>query len=258
MSLLGPMARSVDDAALLLAAIAGPDPRAPLALDEDPRQFAALLAGELDGVRIAWSETVDGLPVEPEVSAALAPARRRLAELGAEVEAVEPDLGGADQVFETYRSLEFFAGHGAEVRADPDLVKPEVRADVDRGEALSAAAITAAGRLRTELFRRVGAMLADYSLLALPVSQVAPFPVEWRYPETVAGVAMERYYTWMRSCTRISATTLPALSVPAGFTAAGLPVGLQLVGRHRGEHDLLALGAAIETALGASARRPPL
>jgi amidase len=273
MSLLGPMARSVDDAALLLAAIAGPDQRAPLSLEEDPAPFARLTpfspGGDsaasadhaprsLAGTRIAWSDTVDGLPIDPAVSAALATVRERLEAAGAEVVAVEPDLSGADQVFETFRAFEFFSAHGAEVRQHPELTKPEVRKDVEWGAALTADALAEAGRLRTELFRRVGAMVADYDALALPTVQVPPFPVEWRYPEKVAGEEMERYYTWMRSCTRISATNLPALSVPAAFTDDGLPVGLQLVGSHNQELRLLALAAGIEAELGAGARRPQL
>jgi amidase len=286
MSLLGPMARSVDDAALLLAAIAGPDPRAPLSLEEDPAPFArlapfspgvdpdsfALLAQSstggdpatdrasrrLAGARIAWSDTVDGLPIDPAVSAALATVRERLEAAGAEVVAVEPDLSGADQVFETFRAFEFFSAHGAEVREHLELTKPEVRKDVEWGAALTADALAEAGRLRTELFRRVGAMVADYDALALPTVQVPPFPVEWRYPQTVAGEEMERYYTWMRSCTRISATNLPAMSVPAAFTDDGLPVGLQLVGAHNRELRLLALAAGIEAVLGVAERRPRL
>ena len=258
MTVLGPMARSADDAALLLAAIAGPDRRWPLSIDEDPAPFADLEPGSLAGARIAWGPTADGLPVEPEVSAALAAAVERLAAAGAEVVEVEPDLAGADLVFETYRALEFFAGHRAEARSYPDLVKPEVVADVERGAALTSEEIVTAAALRTELFRRTQALLADYDVLALPTVQVSPFPVDWRHPETVAGVEMERYYTWMRSCTRISATNLPALSVPAAFTPAGLPVGLQLVGRHRGELALLALAAAVEAELGAADQRPPL
>ena len=258
MSLLGPMARGVDDAALLLAAIAGPDPRAPISLGEDPAPFARLRALPLAGVPIAWSATVDGLPVEPEVSAVLAAARERLEALGARVVELEPDLSGADLVFETFRSLEFFAEHRTEAREHPDLVKPEVLADVRRGEELDTERTVLAAAARTELFRRVSALLEDYPLLALPTVQLPPFPVEWRYPERVAGVEMERYYTWMRSCTRISATTLPALSVPAGFTPAGLPVGLQLVGRHRRELELLGHAATAEVALGAAALHPPL
>jgi amidase len=269
MSLLGPMARSVDDAALLLAAIAGPDPRAPLSLAEDPSPFGRLapFAGRpgpvadgaspsLLGARIAWSETVDGLPIDPAVSGALAPVRERLEAAGAEVVALEPDLSGADQVFETFRAFEFFSAHRAEVREHPELSKPEVRQDVEWGAALTADALAEAGRLRTELFRRIGALVAGYDTLALPTVQVPPFPVEWRNPETVAGVEMERYYTWMRSCTRISATNLPALSVPAAFTDDGLPVGLQLVGSHNREYDLLALAASIEAELGVSSVHP--
>jgi amidase len=258
MSLLGPMARSTDDSALLLAAIAGPDPRAPLSLAEDPAPFASLAPRDLAGARIAWSDTVDGLPIDPAVSAALATVRERLEAAGAEVVPHEPDLSGADQVFETFRSFEFFAAHGAEVREHPELTKPEVRQDVEWGAALTADALAEAGRLRTELFRRVGAMLAGYDALALPTVQVPPFPVDWRYPEAVAGEEMERYYTWMRSCTRISATTLPAMSVPAAFTDGGLPVGLQLVGSHNRELDLLALAANVERELGAGQRRPKL
>ncbi|MBS1893553.1 MAG: amidase [Actinobacteria bacterium] len=256
MSLLGPMARTVDDAALLLAAIAGPDPRAPLSLTADPTPFASLAARPLAGARIAWSDTVDGLPIDPAVTAALAPARERLEAAGVEVVPREPDLRGADQVFETFRAFEFFAAHGAEVRAHPELTKPEVRQDVEWGAALGADQLAEAGRLRTELFRRVGAFVGGYDALALPTVQLPPFPVEWRHPETVAGVEMERYYTWMRSCTRISATNLPAISVPASFTEDGLPVGLQLVGVHNGELALLELAAAIEAELGASSVHP--
>jgi amidase len=258
MSLLGPMARSTDDSALMLAAIAGPDPRAPLSLTEDSAPFASLSARELAGVRIAWSETVDGLPIDPAVTATLAGVRARLEAAGVEVVPTEPDLSGADRVFETFRSLEFFASQGDEVRAHPELTKPEVVEDVEWGAALGAAEIAAAGALRTELFRRVGTLASEFDAIAMPAVQLPPFPVDWRYPERVAGVEMERYYTWMRACTRISATALPALSVPAAFTADGLPVGLQLVGTHRGELRLMELAAGIEAELGAATLRPPL
>jgi amidase len=258
MSLLGPMARSTDDSALMLAAIAGPDPRAPLSLPEDPAPFGALRPRELAGARIAWSETVDGLPIDPVVTATLAGARARLEAAGAEVVPTEPDLSGADGVFETFRSLEFFASHGPEVRDHPELTKPEVVADVEWGAALTAAQIAEVGALRTELFRRVGGLAAEFDAIAMPAVQLPPFPVDWRYPERVAGVEMERYYTWMRACTRISATALPALSVPAAFTDDGLPIGLQLVGVHRGELPLMSLAAGIEAELGAAERRPPL
>jgi amidase len=257
MSQLGPMARTVGDLALLLAAVAGPDLRAPLALDE---AFPAALdvPTSLAGVRVAWSDTVDGLPVEPVVTAALRDARAALVDLGAEVVDQEPDLEGADEVFETYRSLAFGHGHAEEARSHPGLIKEEVLADVRRGQALSIDDIMRAADLRTALFHRTSALLERFDLLALPTVQVVPFDVELRWPAVVAGVAMDRYYTWMRSCSRITSTTLPALSLPAGFTPDGLPVGLQLVGRHRGEARLLALAAALEAQLKAGAREPSL
>jgi amidase len=257
MSQLGPMARTVGDLALALAAIAGPDARAPLALDE---AFPASLdtPASLAGVRVAWSETVDGLPVEPAVTEALRAARAALVDLGAQVTDSEPDLRGADEVFETYRSLAFGHAHAEEALTHRELVKDEVLADVARGAALSVQDLLRAADLRTELFRRTSALLRDFDLLALPTVQVVPFDVELRWPESVAGVSMERYYTWMRSCSRITSTTLPALSLPAGFTPEGLPVGLQLVGRHRGEARLLALAAALEARLDAGAREPAL
>jgi amidase len=256
MSQLGPMARNVGDLALLLAAIAGPDARDPLSIDA---AFSPdIVRAPLTGLRVAWSQTVDGLPVEPAVTEALGPARQALVDAGAEVNDLEPDLTGADEVFETYRSLAYVHGHAEEVHAHRERVKDDVLADVARGEALAVPDVLRAADLRTELFKRTSALLQDFDLLALPTVQVVPFDVELRWPVSVAGVSMERYYTWMRSCSRITSTTLPALSLPAGFTPEGLPVGLQLVGRHRGEGRLLSLAAALEARLDAGAREPAL
>jgi amidase len=256
MSQLGPMARTVADLALVLAAIAGPHPRDPLSLDA----FMApeLPAVGLRGVRVAWSGTVDGLPVEPAVTQALAPARQALVDGGAEVSDLEPDLEGADFVFETFRSLAFWHNFAAEARTHPELIKEEVLGEVRRGAALAVDDVLRAADMRTEVFRRTSALLDRFDLLAMPTAQVVPFDVEQRWPATVAGQPMERYYTWMRSCSRITSTTLPAMSLPAGFTGEGLPVGLQLVGRHRGEARLLALAAALESRLDAGSREPAL
>ena len=252
---LGPMARSVADAGLLLSVLAGHDSVAPMALDDDPRAFASLPARGLEGLRIAWSTTTAGLPYEPEVLSVLAGTRERLVGSGAQVTQLEPDLDGADEVFETFRALGMVP-MAAEIEAHPDGFKETVRRNVAQGLALTPTDIARAATLRTELYRRTAALLAEHDVLALPVTQVVPFPVEREFPTEIAGAPMDGYLEWMRSCSRISATTLPAMSVPAGFTPAGLPVGLQLVGAPRGERALLAIGAAVEELLGAGTRRP--
>ncbi|MDW5596117.1 amidase [Conexibacter stalactiti] len=257
MSLLGPMARDVRDAGLLLAALAGRDDRAPIALDDDPAPFAAIEAADLRGVRIGWSRTVDGLPVDPAVTAVLETARAVLVALGAEVVDHEPDLAGADEAFETFRAFELFAAHVGDYEAAPHLIKPVLAQNIRDGAALSAAQLARGAELRTEVYRRTQHLLETrFDLLALPTVQVPPFPVEQEWVTEIEGIAMEQYFTWMRSCTRISATTLPALSVPAGFTPQGLPVGLQLVGRHRDELTLLRRAAAFEDATQHWRRRP--
>ena len=252
---LGPMARSVADAGLLLSVLAGHDSVAPMALDDDPRAFASLPARGLEGLRIAWSTTTAGLPYEPEVLSVLAGTRERLVGSGAQLTQLEPDLDGADEVFETFRALGMVP-MAAEIEAHPDGFKETVRRNVAQGLALTPTGIARAATLRTELYRRAAALLAEHDVLALPVTQVVPFPVEREFPTEIAGAPMDGYLEWMRSCSRISATTLPAMSVPAGFTPAGLPVGLQLVGAPRGERALLAIGAAVEELLGAGTRRP--
>ena len=252
---LGPMARSVADAGLLLSVLAGHDSVAPMALDDDPRAFASLPARGLEGLRIAWSTTTAGLPYEPEVLSVLAGTRERLVGSGAQLTQLEPDLDGADEVFETFRALGMVP-MAAEIEAHPDGFKETVRRNVAQGLALTPTGIARAATLRTELYRRTAALLAEHDVLALPVTQVVPFPVEREFPTEIAGAPMDGYLEWMRSCSRISATTLPAMSVPAGFTPAGLPVGLQLVGAPRGERALLAIGAAVEELLGAGTRRP--
>jgi amidase len=248
-SVLGPMARTVADTSLLLAVIAGPDPRAPLSIDESGDQFLAVSRRSLAGARVAFSRTVDGLPIDPAVAAVVAEARARLIALGAEVTDLEPDLSGADEAFETLRSLEFFEGHHEDAEGHPDLVKQTVRQDVAWGRALTTERIVRALGLRTELFRRTQALFDDYDLLVAPTVQLPPFDVDTEYPVCIDGVDLERYYTWQRSCSRITMTAMPALAMPAGFTPDGLPVGVQFVTRYRGEKRLLGYGAAWEEAV---------
>ena len=259
----GPMARTVADTALLLAVQSGPDPRAALALDMPPPALAApadvtrLLVQDLRGRRVAWSADL-GLPVEPEVRATLAPALVVLADLGCQVSDAALDLSGGDEVFRTWRALRFVTAFGPLLRDHPDDVGPNVTWNIERGHELTVADLSRATTLWAALAERVSAFFTRFDVLACPVSQVPPFDVDLDWVHEIDGVPQESYLDWMRSAYLISVTGLPAISVPAGFTPGGLPVGLQLVGRRRADWHLLAVAAAFEKATGYAQTAPSL
>jgi amidase len=258
MGVLGPLARSVADATLLLRAMAGPDPRAPLSLDDPPEGFVLGAGVDPRGVRIAWSRNLGDLPVEPAVTAVLEDHRAALEAMGCAVEDVEPDLTGADDAFEVLRAVGYAQAFGPLLETDGDQLKDTIRWNTRVGLALTGVDVARALGLQSEMYERMRALLERYDALALPVSQVVPFAVEQEWVTEIAGTAMESYLEWMRSCSRITVTAHPALSLPAGFTPDGLPVGVQLVGRQRGELGLLRLAAVIEQATGVGRRAPDL
>ncbi|NEM08030.1 amidase [Geodermatophilus normandii] len=258
LSVQGPMGRTVGDVALTLSAIAGPDPRVPIALSEDGAGFAAPRPADLRGLRVAWAPDLGGLvPVEPAVSDVLAGVLPQLEAQGAVVEEACPDLREADEVFGTLRAWLFEATFGDVVRRSPEMVKEAIRRNAARGAALSGADVARAELAHTRLHEQVVGFFDRYDVLLAPTTQVLPFPVEQEYPTEVAGVPQEDYLGWMRSCTLVSATGCPALSLPGGYTGDGLPVGLQLVAAPRADLRLLEVAAAIERVTG-PARRPPL
>jgi amidase len=258
----GPMARTVADVALLLTALCGPDPRVPLALDAalpraEPDRIPGLLARDLTGVRVAWSDDL-GLPVEPAVRAVLAPARQVLLDLGCELVDAAPDLSGAEEVFRTRRALRFATNFGPLLREHPGRLGPNVTWNTERGLELSVDDLSRATVLHAALVQRVSEFYADVDVLACPVSQVVPFDVTLDWVHEINGEPQATYLDWMRSAYLISVTGLPAISVPAGFTPEGLPVGLQLVGRRRAEWALLGVAHAFEAATGHGRVQPPL
>jgi amidase len=255
----GPMGRTVQDVALQLSVLAGPDARVPVALDDDGAGFAAPLPLELAGLRVAWAPDLGGrIPVDPAVTDVLVPTVRVLADLGARVDVDCPDLTDADEVFRTLRAWLFDASLGEVVRRSPDQVKEAIRWNVGLGAELTGADVARAEMAHTKLYERVTAFFEDYDVLVAPTTQVLPFPVEWEYPTEVAGVAQPDYLGWMRSCTLISPTGCPALSVPGGFSPDGLPVGLQIIGPPRADRCVLEVGHALEQATGHGLRRPLL
>jgi amidase len=259
MSVQGPMARTVADAALLLSVIAGPDPRSPIAIDEPGSVFAGPLERDLSGLRVAWTADLGGtVPVDPAVVAALAPQIAVFTGFGCVVEEACPDLTGADEVFRTLRAWQFDLTLGPVLDRHRDQVKACLAVNIEQGRALTGADIARAEVHHAALFHRMREFFTRYDLLLLPASQVPPFPIEQEYPIEVAGEVQPDYLGWMRSAYLVSATGHPALSVPGGFTPDGLPVGLQIVGPHRGELAVLQAGHAFEQATGVGLRRPDL
>jgi amidase len=245
--------------ALQLSVIAGPDPRVPISLDDDPRSFTAPLPTSLHGLRIAWAPDLGGrVPVAPAITAVLSASISVFERLGATVEKDCPDLSGADEVFGTLRAWLFDASFGELVRRNPDKVKETIRWNAEAGAKLTGSDVGRAEILHTKLFERIVEFFGKYDVLLAPTTQVLPFPVEVEYPTEVAGVALGDYLQWMRSCTLISATGCPALSVPGGFTPDGLPVGLQIIGAPRADRRVLEVGHAFEQATRFGQRRPAL
>ena len=263
MSVVGAMGRTVADTALLQSVLAGFDPRDPVSLPGDGSEFAAIAATEsaanLRGWRVGWSPTLGGLPVDPAVTTVLErDGRPVLSELGAEISEIDPDFEGAEQAFRTLRAWEMSQNYGALYRERKDELSENIIYNIEAGLNLTATEIFDAYTARTRLYNRMVELFEDIDILAAPTVQVPPFPIDWTWPREVAGVEQDDYLGWMRSCWYISATGLPAISVPCGFTDDGLPVGIQLVGRPLGEVDLLRFAMAFEHRNPAWQRRPDL
>jgi amidase len=255
LSVDGPMGRSVEDAALLLSAIAGPDCRSPISLNDAGLTFAAPLGRDFKDVRVAWWRELGGLPVDPRVRQIVNDQRRVFESLGCSVEDAEPRFGGFDAAFKTLRAMAFLTGVAERVRGRHDEVKDTILWELERGARLTPLEIARAETIRTELYHRMRRFMEKYEFFILPVAQVPPFDVNQPYVAEIDGVAMETYIDWMKSCYYISVAGNPAISVPAGFTPEGLPVGLQIVGRHRDDLGVLQIAHAFERAR-AELRRP--
>jgi amidase len=255
-AVIGPMARTVSDCAFLFSAMAGPDPRAPTSIAEDGNIFAGSLKRNFKKTRVAWSRDLGGLPMDARVSAVLDSQRKVLASLGCAVEDAEPDFSGATEAFETLRALAFLNRYGALMDKHRDQMKGTVIWNIERGRALTPQRIAKAEALRTELFHRMRRLLDAHEFFVCPVNQLPPFPVTDEWPREIAGVAMTNYLDWMKSCYYITITSHPAISVPAGFTKEGLPVGIQIVGRYRDDLGVLQLAHAFEQANPAWKQRP--
>ena len=260
LGVLGPMGRTVEDTAFLLSAMAGPDLRSPVSIAEGGSAFLKPLKTNFRKARIAWSRDLGGLPMDPRVTAVLEERREVFADLGCVVEDAEPDFSGATEAFETLRALGFLQSYGEFYRTRRNDLKDTVQWNVEQGMRLTPEQIARATALRSQLYQRMRTFLEKYDYLVCPVNQLPPYPVETEWPREIAGVKLDNYLDWMKSCYYITITSHPAISVPAGFTSDDppLPVGIQIVGRYRADLSVLQLAHAFESVAGAWKHRPSL
>lgn len=264
----GPVARRVADAALLLSAMAGPDARVPLSIEEPGGGFREPLERGFEGVRVAWSPSLGGYPVEPAVRSVCEAAVARFRELGCEVEEADPDLRDADEIFQTLRAFSFALAHEENYRRHRDEMKDTVVWNIEKGLALSGMDVAHAEAKRAALLDRVAGFFERYEYLLCPTTQVPPFSLDTEWVREIDGVALETYVDWMAVCYAVTVTGCPSISVPAGFTAdgdgadggggGGLPIGLQIVAPPKRDFAALQLAHAYEGLARFAERRPAL
>ena len=256
LGVLGPIARTAEDAAWLLSVQAGDDPRVALGRCGDPTVFRQPLDRDFKGVRIGWSPTLGGLPVEKGVRDALEKSLKRFEAIGAVIEEAAPDLSIADDAFQAQRALHLVNSLGAHYRDKRHLLKDTAVWNIEQGLKLTGEQIAAAQTAQSKCFERMQRFLSRYDYFICPVNQVLPFDVTMPYPTTIDGVQLGNYLEWMKSACRITMTSHPAASAPVAFAANGLPVGMQIVGHYGAELEVLQLVHAVQLPL--AERMPPL
>lgn len=257
LSVDGPVARSVTDCAFFLSVLAGFDRRSPIAIDQPGSEFPKPLGRDFKGVRVAMFKDM-GLPWEPTVRDAVKAQGKVFESLGCIVEEAEPDFRDANDCFLMWRHWSIELGFGDILEANADKLNEYVHWHVQEGRKLTGPQLSRAEAKRTQLYQHVREFMEKYEFFVLPVNQVLPFDVNMHYPTEIAGVKMETYMAWMKSAYYISAVGNPAMSVPCAFSDGGLPIGIQIVGRHHDDWGVLQMGYAFEQATNIGKRRPPI
>jgi len=247
----GPMARNVADAALMLDSMTGMHPADPLSLPKVECFVKAIEQAPMPR-RVAFSRDLGITPVEPEVAEICEKAALRFEQMGVVVEKACPDFSNAKQIFHLMRALFFVGKFAPMVEERPDDFKPEIIWNIEQGFKITAKEITWAERERAKLYARVVKFFDKYDLLLCPATVVEPFDVETRYVTEICGHKFDNYVDWFSITYVLTLTALPILSLPCGFTKSNLPLGLQMVGKPRGEAELLAAASRLEQLLGIS------
>ena len=255
LSVPGPVARNVTDCAFFLSVLSGFDRHYPISIDQPGAQFAQPLDRSFKGVRVAMFRDL-GLPWDPEVKSAVQSQRKVFESLGCIVEDAEPDFSDANECFLAWRHWATELSFGDLLATHGDQLNQYIHWHVEEGRKLTGPYLSRIEAKRTALYERLCAFKGEYDFFILPVNQVLPFDVNTHYPTEIAGVKMENYIAWMKSAYYISTAGNPAMSVPCAFSASGLPIGIQIVGRHHDDWGVLQLGYAFEQATGIGKRRP--
>ncbi|PYU27451.1 MAG: amidase [Acidobacteria bacterium] len=256
LSTSGCLGRSVADLAFVLSTIAGPDSRAPLSINEPGERFARPLDRSFKGARVAWFKDLGGVPFDGRVRTVVDGHRKTFESLGCIVEQAEPDFAPAEIAFRVLRAWNSANTYGARLREHPDAFKDTLKGEIEEGLRLTGVDVARAETAHGQLWRRFQAFLEKYEYFVLPTTQLPAFDVNTPYPTEIAGIKFDNYIDWMKSCWYISATGNPAASVPGGFTPEGLPVGVQIVGREKGDFSVLQMAHAFEQATGFGKKRP--
>ncbi|WP_338806232.1 amidase [Pseudomonas chlororaphis] len=249
----GPMGRSVRDTALLLSVQAGADARAPLSITESGAAFTAPLERDFKGTRLGWLGNFNGyLPMEAGLLALCEATFADFESLGCRIEPVQPDFA-MPQLWSCWRTLRHWmvAGSLGAAYADPQqraLLKPEARWEVENGLTLSASEVFAASVQRSNWYRAISRLFEDFDYLLLPSAQVFPFDKTLAWPQSINGVAMDTYHRWMEVVIPGTLSGCPVANVQAGFNKDGLPMGLQIIGKHQADFAVLQLAHAYEQA----------
>jgi len=250
LSVEGPMARNVEDCALMLDAMVGEDARDAVSLPAPGASFLAAARSGWKPLKVAYSPDLGITPVDPEGAAITRAAANRLAEAGVIVEEAHPDFSEAHDTFQTLRALGFAVARKNLLETHRDKLKPEVIWNIEKGLKLTADDIIRAEIQRATLIKRAFAFFETYDLLLCPATIVPAFPVEQRYLESCNGVVFDNYVGWLAIVYAITLVGSPSISIPAGFTTSGLPVGLQVVARPRAEARMFAGAKLLEDILG--------
>jgi amidase len=259
-SVSGPMGRTVEDVALQLGVMAGPDSRCPISIEQPGDMFQQSLEIDFKGSRIAWSQDFGELPVDSRVTSAIDSQRSAFESIGCEIVDDCPDFADADETFKAWRAWKFEHRFRPLLESHGDLIKDTIHWNCEAGRELTGPYLSTIEAKRTALFHRVREFQEDgnISFLILPVSQVPPFDVDTPYISDINGTKLETYIDWMKSCYYISAIGNPSISVPCGFTPEGLPVGVQIVGRHNDDLGVLQLAYAFQQATEVWKHVPPV